>query len=187
MTYAMTLNQPAKLATPSQVNYLKDLAKDRLVPEQHAGRLAQLLSNHEVGVKHLERKLASDTIDWLKKLPLRPAAKQQPAKQPLVMGVYQHDGQLFVVKPRKDKTRLYAMRVVESAPRLTEKGEVVDFELVFAPGMMKALDLSERLTMLQAESLLIRFERCINCHRHLKAAKSVAEGIGPVCASKMFG
>ena len=184
MTNAMILNVPVKLATPDQVRYIRDLAKDRLVPEQHAGRLAQLLSNHEIGVKHLERKLASDTIDWLKKLPLRPVV-EQAVKEPLVMGVYQHDGQLYVVKPRRDKTRLYAMKVVQSAPRMTLNGEVVDFELVFAPGMMSVLDLDERLTMLQAESLLIKFERCICCKRSLKAAKSVAAGIGPRCA-KMF-
>lgn len=180
------LNDPAKLATPSQVSYLKDLTRDRLVPEQHAGRLAQLLSSHEIGTKHLERQLASDTIAWLLKLPMRSVTENPVVKAPLVMGVYQHDEQLFVIKPRKDKTRLYAMRVEQSAPRLTEKGEVVDFELVFAPGMMKVLTPDERLTMLQAENLLIRFERCINCHRHLKAAKSVAEGIGPVCSAKMF-
>lgn len=75
MQNAMILNDPAKLATPRQYRFIKALATERVVPEQYAGRLAQLVSNHEIGVKHLERKLASDTIAWLLKRPVAPVKK----------------------------------------------------------------------------------------------------------------
>jgi hypothetical protein len=97
------------------------------------------------------------------------------------MGVFRKDGRIFVVKPNKDKTRVYAKEIVESPPRITENGEEVDFEAIYRPGVIYTLNESDRWDIADAQDFLTKYARCIVCNRHLKAAKSVAEAIGPVC------
>jgi hypothetical protein len=112
-----------------------------------------------------------------------PAAPQAPREVPVMMGVFRKaDGRIFVVKPNKAKTKLYAKEIIESAPRMTEAGEVVDFETVYRPGAVYDLNESERWDLAEAQNFLTRYARCIVCGAHLKAAKSVAGAIGPVCA-----
>jgi Family of unknown function (DUF6011) len=104
----------------------------------------------------------------------------------VTMGVFRRDGRIYVVKPNKEKTRCYAKEIIESPPRMTEAGEVVDFETVYRPGLVYNLQESDRWPLADAAKFLTKYARCIVCGRHLKAAKSVATSIGPVC-SKYFG
>ena len=114
------------------------------------------------------------------------APKAQQDKQVAVtMGVFRKDGRIYVVKPNKEKTRVYAKEIVESPARMTENGEVVDFETRYAPGVVFSLTESDRWDLADAKDFLTRFAKCIVCGRHLKAAKSVESSIGPVC-SKYF-
>jgi hypothetical protein len=98
------------------------------------------------------------------------------------MGVFRKDGKIFVVKPNKEKTRFYAKEIVASPPRMTEAGEVVDFETVYRAGMIYNLTEADRWPLKEAQQFLTQYARCIVCGRHLKAAKSVAGAIGPICA-----
>jgi hypothetical protein len=102
--------------------------------------------------------------------------------EPVGMGVYRKDGKIYVVKPNKDKTKVYAKEIVPSPPRLTEKGEEVDFETVYRAGMVYNLTADDKWPLAEAAAFLTKYARCIVCGRHLKAAKSVANSIGPVCA-----
>lgn len=112
--------------------------------------------------------------------------------QSLTPGVYRKGGAVYVVKPtRKDPvtggTHLYAKQLQEiGGHRLRdEDGETVQYEMVYAPGMIRHLAEADRLPLEDAKALAIRYGRCINCGRALKDAKSVEQGIGPVCI-KMF-
>jgi hypothetical protein len=98
------------------------------------------------------------------------------------MGVFRKDGKIYVVKPNREKTRFYAKEIVESPARMTEAGAVVDFEAVYRPGVIYKLTETDRWDLADAHDFLTKFARCIVCGRHLKAAKSVAGAIGPVCA-----
>jgi hypothetical protein len=113
-----------------------------------------------------------------------PAAAPKVAREvPVMMGVFRKsDGRIFVVKPNKAKDRFYAKEIVESPPRMTEAGEVRDFEAVYRPGAIYDLTEGERWDLAEAKDFLTRYARCIVCGAHLKAAKSVAGAIGPVCA-----
>ncbi len=119
----------------------------------------------------------------------------------LVPGVYRLGADVFVVKgnkpylswrkhdpqgPRPQDARLYAKRLAESAPRVTEAGTEIPFELVYAPGVIYDLALSDRMPLAEAEELATRYAACIVCGTTLKAAKSVRRLIGPVCR-KYFG
>jgi len=132
----------------------------------------------------------------------RRAAKPGSGDQSqLVPGVYRLGADVFVVKgnkaylswrkhdpqgPRPDEARLYAKKLVESAPRQTEAGTEIPFELAYAPGVIYDLALSDRMPLAEAEQLSTRYAACIVCGARLKAARSVRSLIGPVCR-KYFG
>jgi hypothetical protein len=155
---------------------------------------------------------ASDSIDWVKRqiakkagpswgeasllTPTVLAARQheeqkaaQPSKPAAVkFGIYQKDGHVYmVVESKSNPGKLYAKMLVESAPRLTEAGEVVDFEWEFAPKVVWSLTEADRMTLADAGKLMVRYGKCLKCKRTLKAAstmKTVEEtgvAVGPVC------
>lgn len=100
----------------------------------------------------------------------------------LTPGVYDVDNHVYVVKFNREKTRLYAQRLVEIASdRLTESGDFVKIEFVYEPGAIFTIKPEHKMDFERAKTLTIRYGRCINCRRPLKAAKSVEQGIGPVC------
>jgi Family of unknown function (DUF6011) len=100
----------------------------------------------------------------------------------VTMGVFKKDGRVYVVKPNKERTRVYAKEIVESPARMTESGMKVDFEARYAPGIVFKLTEADRWDLADAKDFLTKFSKCIVCGRHLKAAKSVERSIGPVCA-----
>jgi hypothetical protein len=136
-----------------------------------------------VGVRHI----ACPTVDVEKQITDAEIANviesQKKEKQVAVtMGVFRKDGRIYVVKPNRERTRVYAKEIVESPARMTENGEVVDFETRYAPGIVFSLTEDDRWDLADAKDFLTKFSRCIVCGKSLKAAKSVATSIGPVCA-----
>jgi len=98
-------------------------------------------------------------------------------------GVYElATGEIYVVKPNRDNTRVYAKQLVETkSERLTEQDEHVHFDFVYAPGAIFKLKPENQMDINRARDLMIRYGRCIVCGAHLKVAASVERGIGPVC------
>jgi hypothetical protein len=144
----------------------------------HYDRLWKLLEAHRIAAK---------TIDWLLRreaecraappapepeLFAAPPAEKTVAATP---GVYRKDGEVYVVVPNKQNTRVYAKRLVESPPRLTSNGEEVDFELVYTPGVIWDLTEANRMSLEDARDYIIRYGRCIKCHARLKAAKTLKD------------
>jgi hypothetical protein len=136
-------------------------------------------------------------INWLRSRPFDRSrydtkVAQQPLPKPapkveLIPGVYEKDGEVYVIRKSKDG-RLYAMQLMplsSNSARLTEAGTKVNFDYVYAPGAMSVLNVSDRMSLERAQELTIQHRRCLVCGRRLKAADSVARGIGPVCA-KMY-
>lgn len=159
---------------------------------------------------------ASDAIDWVKRQVTKaagpswqeaslvthhPFTARQQAEQPapapapapaapaaVKFGVYRKDGEVYLVTPSKSHPdRLYAKKLVESAPRLTEGGEVVDFEWEFAPGIVWKLAEADRMSLKDASKLSIKYGKCLKCRKTLKAAKTLQTieetgvALGPVC------
>jgi hypothetical protein len=129
-----------------------------------------------VGIRHL------NNCNEVAAAPVAPVVQNNDKKVTVTMGVFRKDGRIYVVKPNKDKTRVYAKEVIESPARMTENGAVADFETVYRPGVVFNLTESDRWDLADAKDFLSKFARCIVCGRHLKAAKSVESSIGPVCA-----
>ena len=117
----------------------------------------------------------------------RPAApvNTDPAREP---GMYRLNGEIVKVQHTRDGQRLYALKLVEiGGKRLRDDdGTVVHFEFQYAPGVIRQLHASDLMTLDEARQFGIRFGVCCVCGTFLKDAKSVRNGIGPVCAKK-FG
>jgi hypothetical protein len=172
----------AKPMTEKQYSFITKLISERVIKPEHLEKLGQ-------GAGSFTSALASETITWLLRQPVAAAAPTVTAhagaavmKQPEAsQGVYQKDGKIYVVKSNKAHTHTYAKELVTSADHLTEAGTVIPFDLTYAPGVVKTLTEADRMPLADAEQLMIKFGRCICCGRTLKAAKSVSQGIGPIC------
>lgn len=147
--------------------------------ENVAARIENGATKREVStwISHLLR-MPIDTREV--QVPQQREAKEVNAE--LTPGVYEVNGQVYIVKPNRAKTGLYAKRLVEIASeRLNANDDLVNIEFVYAPGVIFDLKPKYKMPLERAEALTIRYGRCIVCNRRLKAGKSVKQGIGPVC------
>lgn len=147
--------------------------------ENVAARIENGATKREVStwISHLLR-MPIDTREV--QVPQQREVKEVNAE--LTPGVYEVNGQVYIVKPNRAKTGLYAMRLVEIASeRLNANDDLVNIEFVYAPGVIFDLKPKYKMPLERAEALTIRYGRCIVCNRRLKAGKSVKQGIGPVC------
>jgi hypothetical protein len=182
-------------ATDKQINLMLKLAGERVVEDWGTcgeERIETLGAKIEDLGERLDKRMASAMIDFLLTRPIdkreadweKSLASEVPASvdEPLTPGVYETHGRVYVVKYNKARTNLYAKVLVEiNSDRLVESGDVVKIEFEYAPGAIRLIKSRHRMTVERAEELTIRYGRCINCGRALKAAKSVKAGIGPVC------
>lgn len=81
------------------------------------------------------------------------------------------DGTMYRVRPSRQSGRLYAMRF-----------DVVSYEFTYAPGVIYKLTASDRMTLEEAMAWGVQTGVCCVCGAFLTDEKSVARGIGPVCA-----
>lgn len=156
--------------------YLRNLVRDRRYPsfgrtgDERLATVDAMLDTSE-----LDKFRVMELIDQLKVAPL-----DQGGLRP---GVYRRNGEVFVVKLNREKTRLYAKRLVQiTGNRLldaTEERVKADFE--YAPGALQTLRPEDQLTLEDAREYLVRYSHCMVCGRPLKDARSVLDSIGPVC------
>lgn len=132
-----------------------------------------------VAVEQPDQRALSDKISWIMRRP-RDQREVVPGIEP---GVYEVGTDIYVVKPNRSKTALYAKVLVEiGGRRMTEAGEVANVEFEYAPGAIARIRPEHRMSAERARTLTLVYGRCLNCGRFLKAAESVERGIGPVCA-----
>jgi len=112
----------------------------------------------------------------------------QPVKPKLAVedaGVYvMPNGDIVKVKATQDKKRTYAMRWkdIGAAKRLTEPGTHVHYDYEYVKGLVEQVAAEGRkMTLEEAKLFMVKYGNCARCGRLLKAAKSVEQGIGPVC------
>jgi hypothetical protein len=161
-----------------QFNFVIKLARERVFvkwgtsPDDRVATSLRLFASGTI-----QRGNASRLIDELlsREYARGDAGQLKPA-------VYEKDGVTYVVKQNKAKTNVYAKRLVEiGGDRLTEADTVVKFDFVYAPGVIHQLTAEDQMPLERAKELMIRYGKCVNCGRPLKAAVSVERGIGPVC------
>lgn len=164
--------------SPKMRNYLISLAGSQLFPnlgDTAQERVAEV--NRLITERKLDKYQAMGLIDQLKVSPLDTNGALVPP------GVYRRNGDVFVVQLNKDKSRLYAKKLVQiGGERLVDATEeVVKAEFEYAPGALPTLRPEDQLTLTEAREYLLRYTHCMICGRFLKAASSVIDSIGPVC------
>jgi hypothetical protein len=157
-------------ASQKQISFIESLAAER----------AQL-----VNVRNLTSRDASALITQLLAMPKKvlPPSKQSVTE----IGIYRSaDGSVYKVQESKQSGNLYAQKLTPiGGDRLNETGATVHWTFVYAPGAIKSLTPADRLTLEQAKAFGIKYGVCIVCGRLLSDAKSVANGIGPVCGKRV--
>lgn len=161
--------------------YARSLLSERQYPD-FGVNAAERLDEYQrrLDARTLDKFELMGVIDYLKVAPL-------DTQSGLPIGVYRHNGEVFIVKLNRAKTDKYVSRLVEltgSAERLNVEDERVKIDFVYAPGMLAKLRPEDQLTLEEAKPLIIRYGRCLFCGQFLKAAKSVERSVGPVCIKR---
>lgn len=180
----MTTSTHTRQITDKQDMFIRTLLDGRVVTAEHRVRLEDRLANRDMTTRE-----ASATINWLTAQPRIPATPTNTAQTGTPVtepGIYERDGAVYRVKAARDTGNLYATVLVEiGGERVTEAGTFINAEYQYAPGVVRTLTAEDRMDTERAEALTIRYGMCVNCARHLKDAKSVQRGMGPVCAGKV--
>lgn len=179
-------NRPPTFRAPSErsLSLLLQLAGERSVPEWGADAVARVEAARQwLAEADPDQRAVSLKIDQLMGRSRDVSADTGASGRALEPGVYEVDGVVYVVKPNRAKTGLYAKRLVEiGGRRLSEDGGRVRIEFVYAPGAVQLILPEHRMPADRARTLTLVYGRCLNCGRRLKDAESVERGIGPVCA-----
>lgn len=118
---------------------------------------------------------ASQVIEWLLKLPKIPGRERE-----LEPGVYQYQGEIWRVKQNRSKTHTYAEKFIEN----TQNTVFTQWYWSYVKGGLSRLAPEMRMKLDDAADVLHRYGRCLWCGRTLKAEKSLARMVGPVCAKR---
>jgi hypothetical protein len=145
-------------ATVKQVSFIKSLISER----SYSG---------EVDFGSLTSREASNLISTLLAMPKANTAS--PVVPVTEVGMYQlANGAIYRVKPTRQSGYLYAMRLnIEGG---------FDYE----QGAIRKISATDKMTLEQAQAFGVATGLCCVCGAFLTDPKSVAQGIGPVCASR---
>jgi len=154
------------MATEKQAAYLASL---------WASKNTDGLTAPATGWESLDGRTASGWIDTLRDRPRKTTGS--PAG--LEPGMYRTaSGDIYRVQPSRETGRLYAKRMDWNGT----PGEKPRFE--YAAGAVYSLTPSDRMTVTDAEEWGVETGVCCVCGAFLSDERSVARGIGPVCAGK---
>jgi hypothetical protein len=93
---------------------------------------------------------------------------------PLELGVYCNPkGVIYRVHKSRETGALYAKMF-----------DIEEMAFVYAPGAVRTLTAEMKMTLEEAKRFGVETGICCVCGAYLTDAKSVAEGIGPVCAKR---
>jgi hypothetical protein len=148
-------------ATAKQVSFIQTLVSERV----YAGVVE--FNNLTVGG-------ASSLIEALLKSPRKVAGRPVASDRVTEVGMYQlSSGAIYRVQRSRESGNLYAKA-------LNVLGGF-DYE----QGAMGKLSASDKMTLEQAQAFGMETGLCCVCGAFLTDAKSVARGIGPVCAGRV--
>ena len=156
-------------ATERQVDYLRSLLASRKVDADYRADLESRLAD---GI--LDKGRASDAISALRVAPKAAA----PSKPNVEEGMYRKGGVIFRVHRSRESGNLYAKRLELD---LMGSGKP---SFVYAKGAIMSITTDDKMSRDDAKAFGVETGICCVCSAYLTDAKSVAEGIGPVCAKR---
>lgn len=156
-------------ATDAQVKYLRDLLATRVIDANYRAMIEERIADGT-----LDKALASDAISAFRIAP-KAAAKPAPS---VAEGMYRKDGVIFRVHRSRESGNLYAKRLELD---LTGSGKP---SFVYARGAIMGLSDAHKMSREDAKAFGVETGICCVCGAFLTDERSVAEGIGPVCAKR---
>lgn len=164
-------------ATDKQRAFMKTLISDLSGAEGPAALLRDGAADMLQNMTDLDRRTASRVIDKLMEArrELHSAARQKAIDALEDEGMYRLDGRVYRVQ-RSGAGRLYAKELI------TEDGRS-RFE--YAQGIVYRLRPEHRMTKEEAAEHSRKIGACCVCGITLTDPKSIARGIGPVCATRV--
>jgi hypothetical protein len=163
-----TATRTVRPISAPQTNFINSLIEQRELSEEIWAAVVEVQSGE------MTTRQASALIDVLKAQPWK-AKAGAVAEDDLAdeAGIYEVDGLVFQIKANREKTNLYAMKLV-------------DAEYVYVGAIYKAkIKKTDRITVDRAIELSGMIGQCIRCSRTLTAEKSVRQAMGPVCIKKI--
>lgn len=156
-------------ATAKQIAFARRLYVERY-PAENIDEMVEIFSS-------LTSRNASITIDNLLSMPRQ--RRQQTPSRPAVTepGMYRKGDDFYRVQRSRGSGNLYAKRLVVSE---FGKGH---FE--YASGAIFGLSDEDRMSVEEAKQFGFAYGICCVCSAELSDPKSVAAGIGPVCAKRV--
>lgn len=164
MNNTTTATRPA---SQKQRDLISNLLNTRNVAAERAAHIIILTADPATTVRE-----ASATIDYLMSRPY----PTREVHTDLAPGMYQIDGTMYRVQKSRETGRLYAKR-------LDTDGATARF--TYDPGAIYRLNPEQRMTREQAEQFGVETGICCVCAATLTDPKSIARGIGPVCAKRV--
>ena len=125
-------------------------------------------SVREVRTCYVSGVISRAVAEIVKDMPDETPESTTPAEE----GMYLLDGRVFKVQ-----------RAIHGSGHLYAK-ELVSGGFTYASGMVRKLNSSHRMTLEQAKEYGSLYGVCCRCAAPLTDEKSIAAGIGPVCATK---
>jgi hypothetical protein len=172
--------------------------KTQPASEKQTALIAQLLDSKELSevfetsarkalADGLTKGMASTMIEMLFDAPRKaaPVAEGAEARTPVAEeGIYERADVVYKVQ-KSAAGRFYAkVLVANGARRLTEMGEIVKGSFEYEAGAVNEIGAEDKVSLERAKELGHLTSICIVSGTPLEDAKSVAAGIGPVCAKK---
>lgn len=112
--------------------------------------------------------------------------KTQTPSNLVTEGMYRtNSGDIFKVQRSKESGNLYAKKLVKlDTPKTDKRGNVTTHVFEYAPGAMRNIKATDRMSIEDAAEFGKRTGTCCNCGRTLTNPDSIDAGIGPICAQK---
>lgn len=168
---------------------------DFLIAEQHTNKFLREMATHVGQRKILTDRQLEVTERIIQEIADRKArdassASQSPAQtgittEGVTVGIYRHDGDIYLVKPNRKGSHSYALKMVLAPPGTMRGSKPVTYILNYEEGAMKRLQPEERLGPDEVEPVIREFGRCIMCGHSLDAAGRGPRMMGDICAGKL--
>lgn len=130
--------------------------------------ISERIYEAEVDFANLTSAEASDLISLLLRSPMRNAGVEE-------VGMYRvANGDIYRVHQSRETGNLYAKKL-----------DVISNSFEYEQGAIRRLKASDKMTLEQAKAWGMETGICCVCGAFLTDERSVAEGIGPVCATRV--
>jgi hypothetical protein len=175
-------------ASEPQARYAADLLRTRVAPDERVTgtvkTAAEVLALFEASGR-MNRDMARNIIDSYKDRPrpqrAEPApvarAERKPAPVELEAGMYRVGDVVYKVQKSRQSGRMYAKRLVVHGSG--------DASFEYDSGAVRKITPDDRMSLEDAKEFGHVYGVCCNCGATLTDEKSIAAGIGPVCATKV--